>query len=210
MNDRYTKGKRNSHRGLSNIPLRIFQYLVYNNDSIFKLLTFDNVEIIPHEDSDSDKYYEMDIIGDNLTTQQKLDLLLKDDTEDASKYRIQLQQMSDDGIDTRQCRLYIYLDEVFPMDNIDIAIINFDVVCNNKYNIINNGYTTRIDSICEELLNTLDGLQLEGCVGDIFFDYSKSKGSNKINQDLTNNKNSFGKTIRLSVMLSLMEDKTLR
>lgn len=208
MNNLYAPMKTNSHRGYANIAKNVLDLLIKRNESIFKLLKLDAVNIIPHEDSEN-IYYEMDIEGEPLTRDEKEALIFKTN-DDASLYRIQLQQSSDDAISETQCRLHIYTDDTVPIGNEDWIALCFDVICHNKYNMINNGSNQRIDCITEELLNFLDGLYLEGCVGNIAFDYKNNKIQNYVRSNIDNKRNCFGKQIKMLVKLSILESKNLR
>ena len=212
MSAKYVNTSRNTHRGLSKITLDLFNHMVLYNESIWKLLTFENVEIIDHEDDENyncNIHSEMDIVGDNLTRQQKVALLFKDG-DDANDYRVQLQKMTDDAEKVTQCRLHMYIDEIIPVDDyISIVNVNFNIICHNKFNMINGGKSSRIECVTEELINLFNGLILDSATGEVFFNYKKSRNTNRMVSDLSNSKNFFGNTLTMSVLFSKNEDKSL-
>lgn len=211
--DLYVKGRVNSYTDISKILDELFTKMMLYNDSIWKLLTFDNVKIIEHElgDDDTDYVkYEMDIEGNPLTGEQKKALLFKDG-DGADNYRIQFQKMIDDALKERQCRIHMYISRILPLDDFkSIISVTFNIVCHNKYNMINGGHRTRIDCISEELKKFFIGMQLDKSIGGIFFNYRQSNNADIENDDLTNSKNFLGNTLTMSFFYGVDEEKWLR
>ena len=207
MANLYTKTMVNTHRGISKIVDELFSKMVENNESIWKLLTFDEVEIIEHEDDDEYIYnrHEMDIKGENLTYEEKVALLFKNN-DDADNYRIQFQPSTDDALKERQCRLHMYIDKVIPINQyVSIISIEFNILCHNKYNMIDGGHRQRIDCICEELINFFNGMILNKGIGNVYFDYPKSRNLDMLCNNLSNSKNVFGTTLTMTMYYG--EDK---
>lgn len=209
-NDNYIQDICNTYRNYSKLPNVILNKLIDENNSIFKLLTFSNPVIMEYEDMDTNAHVpEMQIEGDNLTKQEKRALVYRTGNY-SDEYRIQLQKNTDDAIQEMQCRLHLYIHSIIPYTAYDgIVNIAFQVICHNKFNMINDGERSRVDCITEELMNYLIGLKLDlqGIQGGIMFDYRESEGKNQLKNDISNIKNFFGNTLILSVRYSQREDK---
>ena len=210
MDIKYVDSSRNTHKGLSKLLQNIFDLMIVYNQSIFKLLTFDEVNIIDHKDDENYnplEHSEMDIEGKNLTREQKTALLFKTG-DHAEEYRVQFQRFADDALTNSQCRLHMYIDKVIPknayISQVDIC---FEILCHNKYNPIDGGHRNRIECIYEELLNFLGGLYIEDACGELFFDNKASNGRDMITSNLSNSKNILGGTLTMSCLFASNENK---
>ena len=210
MSVSYVKDVCNTFRDYSKLPKVILDKIIENNDSIFKLLTLSNPTIIEYEDLETNEHIpEMKIDGENLTKEEKRNLVYRGGNY-SDEYRIQLQKSTDDALQDTQCRLHIYIHSIIPYTAYDgIINIAFQIICHNKFNMINDGERSRVDCVTEELMNFLIGLELEldGIHGGIMFDYRESEGKNQLKNDISNIKNLFGDTLILSVRFSQKEVK---
>ena len=151
MNRRYIDRKRNNHSYLYDFENKLFMDMVQNNQSIFKLLKYDNPKIIDHkDDEDYYMYHELDIDKPDLTDEEKIDMLYKAN-DDSSSYNIQFIPMTDDAVHERQCKLHMYVSGINPNPrngqsylNGSIVTTNFEVVCHNKFAMVNNGHNHRV------------------------------------------------------------------
>lgn len=213
MGARYKQNAINTHDGLSLILYDLFTHMVKYNDSIWKLLTFDNIEIVDHtddEDYNSNLHHELDIVGDNLDRQQKVALLFKDG-DDANNYRIQFQKLTDDAELEQQARLHMYIESMIPVNEyVSIVNIGFNIISHNKYNMIDGGKRSRIECLTEELIKFFNGLILDSATGEVFFNYKKSSNNDKLDSRLTNAKNFMGNSLTMSVLFTKLENSDVR
>lgn len=212
---KYTKNKVNSFKDYSKIPLIFFNIILRNNESIWKLLKYDDIEIEEHEPDEPEYYGELDINKPNLTKSEKLDLLYKG-KDKSDKYRVFLQPSTDDAEKEFNIKLKIrnyYCSTAKSNYNINgsnylLHTIYFDIIVHNKYDCIDNGKRSRVDCIIEELTQLFLGMQIDGTIGEVFFNYDESRGQNKIIDNISNLKNYYGKTLSLSFITSELVDKS--
>ena len=211
MNDIYTRHLVNNFRNFSKIPLNFFNFMLLHNESIWKLLKYDEIDIVDHDDDDEVYIGEMDISQPNLTRDEKIALLYRGGN-DTDKYRVFLQRVTDDSEKMSNIKFNIYTDTAIPNSKDPTYILHtvtFEIVCHNKYNVIDNGQRNRVDCIVEELYNLFLGARLEN-MGEIFFDYNQSRNQDKVLENLSNVKNYFGKTCTVSFFNTSLENKAER
>ncbi len=140
-----------------------FPKLAYN--IIKKLFTSKDAEIIwkllDYKSAD-------DWNKSNLTLKEKQNLIFKG-TGNELDYRVFLDFGLEDGQDEEACFLRIYPGAIFPESRVTGVVgVNFEVFCHSKINHLSN-YQTRIDTIIQALIDTLNG-EFVGGVGRLFFD----------------------------------------
>jgi len=143
----------NKYQNLPLLSYNIISYLIDNNDLIFKLLKYD----------DSYAFNKA-----NLTLQEKIDLVYKGQI-DTNSYRIFLDFGSDASILSESTMLRISPLEVLPSNYVyGWTTMAFEVYSHFKTNTMAN-YQTKVDTIVQQLLETLNGADIQD-VGRLVFD----------------------------------------
>lgn len=136
-------------------------YLMNNNEDIWKLL----------------KYGENTaLIMPNLTLQEKAELIY-DGSPDTTKYRVFLDRGQDDALTQEQCIIKISPTRISPVNRtVGKISMLFEVYCHYKMNHIkaDSYYTTRIDYITQQIIQTLNGSEVGG-LGVMYLNASQSK-----------------------------------
>lgn len=178
----YFETEYNKFEQLPQLSYNIISYVLNNNENLWKLL----------------KYEESDALDkSNLTYDNKIALIYNGDVENLTDYRVFMDSFNDDAFD-KTCSLF----RVFPINiipenrligNIDIGI---QVMCHNKINQLNN-YQTRIITMLQEVIQTLNGKDIGVGLGKIFFDREGNR-SNMARLELFN-KHFVGYTLIMSI-----------
>jgi hypothetical protein len=140
----------------TNLPLLSYNcinYLMQNNDLIWKLLKY----------SDS-KAYEKS----NLTLQEK-SVLVYAGQANVNDFRVFSDYGQDDSILSEIAILRISVLELLPTNYVyGHVTMGMEVYSHYKINTMNN-YTTRVDTIIQQLLEVFNGADIEG-IGRLYFD----------------------------------------
>ena len=119
----------------------IIEYLMFNNENIWKLM----------------KYNEPNALEQPNLTQEEKGKLIYNGEDDAEPFKVFRDPFTDDAIEKRVTQL-----RIFPTINDSInrlaSIQDFILcpLCHVKLNHLND-YTTRLDTLVEELISTLNG-----------------------------------------------------
>lgn len=132
----------------------IIAYLMKNNEDIWKLLK----HMTPDAWEKSD-----------LTAAEKAELVF-DGSQDTTPFKVFL----DDGIPDVYTRedaiLRVNPFSIFPENRtIGTVMVRIEAYAHWKVNHLSN-YTTRVDSLITEILSTLNGIEIDGAVGRLYFD----------------------------------------
>lgn len=172
----------NSLKGHSLLSYNIIKFLKENNEDIWKIL----------------KYNEPDCLSKpNLTDSEKNQLIYNGelDSENFKVFRDEFP--SDDLFVDTVSQLRIFPSMTDPVDrNFAIQNISFQFVCHVKINHIEN-YTTRIDTVTEQIISTLNGQDI-GFMSPLYFDSSNGRGAIVRRSNIGNNKNFSGVMIVMS------------
>lgn len=145
-----------SYNTYSKFPLFSYtciQHLLNNNELIFKLLKY----------NDADAWDET-----NLTTAEKIALIYKGQ-EDMENYNIFMDGGQSDAWTKESTVLRIYPWEIYPNNRtVGTICMAFEVFSHYKINHLSN-YTTRIDTIIQQLIEEFNGFNI-GDIGKLEFD----------------------------------------
>lgn len=152
---------------IPNFSMNIINYLIDNNETIWKLLKYETNDALSKP---------------NLTTDEKTNLIYSgmskvdnpEDYKDAEKgYRVFTKGMSTDAIVEACSQLHIYVGNVIPRDhivsNIDMYI---QIISHNGILVLDN-YQNRNEVMLQQILSTLNGAEIQG-ITNLSFD----KGNN--------------------------------
>lgn len=174
----------NKFTSLSSVPYKIISYLAQNNEKIFKALYYQGSDALEQPD---------------LTLEQKLDMIYVDEGKEIDKHIFLKPLIGEEMIDSvTQLRIYKY--RISPVDAMTSVITyRMDIITGSKISLVyDDGIPcTRLDVIEEELLNTLNGIDLFG-TGKFQFNRDLSTEDKQI-LTLSNSKNFFGSMLMMSV-----------
>jgi hypothetical protein len=152
----------NKYTDLPSFSYKCIKYLLNNNDMIWKLLYY----------TDKDAY-KNDSTHPNLTKTQKGNLIY-DGSPDQTPYRVFLDVGQDDSWSSETCILRVSPSELIPTNYIyGYVSMAFQVLAHSKINTLSN-YTTRVISITQQLIESLNGENIDG-IGRIYFDNRASR-----------------------------------
>jgi hypothetical protein len=162
----------NSYNKFSLYPLisaNCVNYLIANNDSIFRILYY----------NDSDAWRE-DSNHPNLTHTQKINLIYAGQP-DETKYRIFLDFGIDNPWTTQATLIRISPTSLLPSNHIvGKIVVAFEVYAHFSLDHLSN-YVTRIDYVTQQFLEVFNGAEIGG-LGRLFFD---SRATNSCKTILT-------------------------
>lgn len=142
----------NKYPGLADYPYNCITYLIENNEMIWKLLKY----------NEANAYKQ-----DNLTKEEK-GLLVYKGTDKEEDFRVFMDQGQSDAWVHESCVLRISIFRIFPTNRtIGTVQMSFEVYSHYKINHLTN-YRTRIDYICQELIETFNGKEMGG-IGKLFY-----------------------------------------
>lgn len=176
--------KTNKYTSLPSVPYKIIAYLAENNEKIFKLLMYNDINALDKP---------------NLTLEEKLNMIYVDDGKEVDKNIFLKPLIGEEMVDSKtQLRLYKY--QITPVDSMT-SVINyrFDIISGSKTSLVYNEMIpcSRLDMIESELLNTLNGEDLFG-FGCFQFNRDLSTMDKQV-LTLSNSKQFFGSTLVMSV-----------
>ena len=135
------------------ISYNVIKYLMNNNEMIWKLLNY-NV---------ANAYQES-----NLTLSQKAGLIF-DGLGKETDFRVFQYLGQDDSWTIESCSIRVCPIELVPANYVYGNIsLGFEIYCHGKINTLSN-YTTRLDTITQQLIETLNGQEVGG-IGRLYFD----------------------------------------
>jgi len=138
-------------------------YLIDNNDEIWKLLFY----------NDRDAWSKP-----NLTTDQKRSLIYSGEP-DETLFRVFMSEKQINAWTNEACILRIFPHGIIPENRtINTTVMGFDVYSHYRIDTLSN-YTTRVDTIVEELVSTFNGANIGG-LGRLSFNSAMQK-ADKVN-----------------------------
>ena len=153
----------NKYQGLPLLAYACISHLLDVNETIFKLLYY----------TDPDAWDKS-----NLSTAQKAGLIFQGQ-EDMNNYHIFMDSGQSDAWTTQSTVLCIYPYDINPLNRtIGVTTLAFEVYSHYKINHLSN-YTTRIDTIIQQLIYEFNGFNL-GEVGRLEFDNRMGGISQKV------------------------------
>lgn len=136
------------------IPYQIINHLMDNNELIWKLLKYDT----------PDAYLQL-----NLTKPEKAKLIYNGE-EVTTDYRVFMDVGQPDAVTKEMTLLRISHWHITPKNRTTgIITISFQVYAHYKINHLSN-YKTRNDVIINQLIKTMNGVQIKGGLGVLYFD----------------------------------------
>lgn len=146
----------NKYVDLPHYSYKLFEHLMANNEMIWKLLYYNT----------PDAWNQI-----NLTSDQKGALIWAGEGK-SNDFRCFLDDGQPDSETSEVCQLRIYPFGISP-ENPFVGTISFmiEVYCHNKINTLTN-YTTRVDTIIQQILETFNGIEINtiGSIGKFSFD----------------------------------------
>lgn len=165
MRDKINRMKFNTFERLSEVPNKIVMEYLWKNENIWKLLYYtldENKNPIP-------KPLEMK----NLTAKQKRDLIYQG-VGDIKNYRVFFTMFpQNEEINDQIQQLRIYRSRILPSNAFRSGVVwKFDLPCHFGVQtiIVDNIVRNRADVLQEEILKTLNGVEIGG-VGALQFNY---------------------------------------
>jgi hypothetical protein len=147
----------NSFNGYDEIPYQIINHLMDNNELIWKLLKYDT----------SDAHLQL-----NLTKEEKAKLIYNGE-ELATKFRVFMDVGQPDAVTEEITLLRISHWHISPKNRTTgLITVSFQVYAHYKINHLSN-YKTRNDVIVNELIKTMNGVQIKNGLGVLYFDGKK-------------------------------------
>lgn len=170
----------NSYTSLRNICYRIIEYLMINNEDLWKLLRYNTDDAL---------------FKDNLTMKEKASLIYTG-KGDSSNFRVFRSPYQDDLFDNECAQLRIYMESISPDNPIYGTVdINLEVVSHTKIIDLAN-YENRLEVMIQQLLQTLNGVYIGG-IGKFVFDRDISF-YDLCKMNLYNNRNFYGYSLVMS------------
>jgi len=152
---------------IPNFSMNIINYLIKNNETIWKLLKYNT----------SDALSKSNLIMDEKTDLIYSGMSIVDDPEDykdAEKgYRVFTKGMSTDAITEACSQLHIYIGDVRPRDHIVSNVDMYIQIISHNGILILDDYRNRNEVMLQQILTTLNGADIEG-ITNLSFD----KGNN--------------------------------
>jgi hypothetical protein len=154
----------NAFTNLPDIPYNIVSHLIDNNDTVFKLLKYNDPNA-----------WRSDGSHPNLTSLEK-GVLVYDGIKDQADCRIFLDSGADDSVQSEISMVRISVAEAIPTNYVwGYLAILCEIYCHYKVNSLSN-YKPRDLMIAQSLLSTLNGADITG-LGKLFFDSRYSSNS---------------------------------
>lgn len=138
----------------SQISYNIISYLITNNELIWKLL----------------KYHTRDAWNKADLTQQEKAQLIYSGQDDSTNFFVFMDEGNPDVHTREDCIVRVSPSVIYP-ENRTVATlsVHFETYAHYKVNTLSN-YTTRVDTITQEALKTLNGARIDGIIGRLYFD----------------------------------------
>jgi hypothetical protein len=150
----------NKYENLPYLPYNCISYLMKNNETIWRLLRYDDA-----------KAYEKP----DLTLSQKAELIYSGQ-ENANDFRVFMDLGQDDSVLGEHTILRISVLELIPTNYVyGHTTMAMEIYTHYKLNTLAN-YTTRLDTILQQLIATFNGAEITG-LGQMYFDARSSSKS---------------------------------
>lgn len=144
----------NKYEYYKNLSYNIISYLMKNNELIWKLLKYNTADAWSQT---------------NLTLEEKGSLIY-DGSDDSTGYHVFLDEGNPDVHTREDCIIRVSPMEMYPENKIvGTILIGCEVYAHYKVNTLSD-YTTRVDTIVQEFLTTLNGVAIDGVIGNLSFD----------------------------------------
>lgn len=186
----------NKFEAIDSATKTIVDYLVLNNEDIWKLLYY----IKPNE---------LPLSMPNLTRTQKSKMICTDPyaTNDNVDKNILFQTVTDEAFSTAIPQIRIEIGDIVPLDRVRAYMyIDFQIVVPNKQDIFTapyNGVARRSDAIFRELAKTFNGIDVPNSkfYSKMFLDRSSNAGRKTGAYRQQMNQNFTGRWVTFSVLL---------
>lgn len=173
----------NSYTSLRSVCYKIIEYLMLNNDELWKLLKYNT------EDA---------LFKENLTMKEKAALIYTG-KGDSSDFRVFRSPYIDDVFDKECAQLRIYMESISPDNPVYGTLdVNLEVVSHIKIVDLAN-YENRLEIMLQQLLQTLNGVYIGG-IGKFVFDRDISF-YDLCKMNLYNNRNFYGYSLVMSTKI---------
>lgn len=185
----------NKFSSIPQIPYKIIEKLAKsNNENLWKALYYDSYDCLDKK---------------NLTFKQKMNLIWKDENDEES-YKIFLKPLISSSITKATTQIRINKINIKPIDQYNaIALYEFAIITGEKMAMIDvdNIPTPRIDFIEQQLLEELNGKDLELSGLGIFQFNRELDRESQSRLAISNSKSFFGNTLVMGVtIINLKED----
>lgn len=148
-----TQAQYNKFSGLSSLSYSCIEYLIDNEEMLWKLLKY----------NDADSWNR-----DNLTSAEK-SALVYDGSPNETDYRVFMDIGADNSWTEEACILRVSPVTVIPTNHINGTIsMAFEVYCHYRSNHLSN-YKTKIDYATQRIIEIMNGAEIDD-VGRLFFD----------------------------------------
>lgn len=174
----------NIYSGLRNFSYLAIQYLMLNNEEIWKLLRYDTPDALTKP---------------NLTREEKASLIYTGESKDMADYRVFRTPYLDDAVMDQQTQLRVYLESITP-DTLLYGTVDLNIEVISHVRLIElNNYENRLETMLQLVLETLNGVEIGG-IGKLFFDRNGSF-YDLVKMNRYNNRNFYGYTITMSTKM---------
>lgn len=160
----------------------ILDHLIRNNDDIWRLL----------------KYPTSDALSKDFLTLKEKRALIFDGTSnpDSEEYRVFRQPFLDDAFNKQVSQLRVYVLTMNPENrSVGTVGVALEAVCHNKLLALDS-YENRLEVMVQQLLQTLNGVEVGG-IGELVFD-DNSSFFDLASVNMYNNRNFLGWTLVMS------------
>ena len=153
----------NKYEDLPMLSYNCIQYLMNNNDLVWKLLKYAD-----------ENAWKNDSVHPNLTLEQKGELINNGSPDpDHEKFRVFMDVGQDDAWTNEACILRVTPIELIPKNHIyGVVVMGFEIYSHYKINQLSN-YTTRLNTIVQQIIEVFNGQEVGG-LGRLFFDATAS------------------------------------
>lgn len=170
----------NTYSSLDGLCHRVIQYLMMNDEDIWKLLKYPTPDALYKE---------------NLTMREKADLIYTD-SSDSSNFRVFRAPFMDDVFDEQCAQLRVYVEAITP-DTTLYGTVDIQIEIVSHVKIINLvEYRNRLEVLLQRVIKTLNGAYVGG-VGQLMFDRTMSY-YDLVKYNLYNNRNFCGYSLIMS------------
>ncbi len=154
-----------------------------NNEDLWKLLKYDSANALSLP---------------NLTLKEKRELIYNG-IGDSEQYRVFRSTFLDDAVTTQQTQLRVYVTTIAP-NNRSYGTVSIAFECLSHNKLVNlDTYENRIEAMTQELIQTLNGSEVNG-LGVLSFDMNQSD-FNLARMNIYNNRNYVGLIMLMSFMV---------
>lgn len=170
----------NKYNSIRNMGYKIIEYLMLNDEEIWKLLKYDTPDALSKPD---------------LTFKEKSNLVFGGN-DNSDNYRVFRQRFIDDAFDIQCSQLRVYMATIIP-DNMTVGTVDFaiEIVVHNK--LVNLDYgESRLEVMVQRVIEVLNGSNIGG-IGLMFFNREGSRYDG-VTTNLYNNRDFYGYTAILS------------